>query len=336
MQTSPTSHAEIGPVRERILIVDDDDQVRRLLASILGHEGYRCTLADDAAAARDALARAPYDLILCDVTMPGESGLDLVEAVIGRYAHMAAVVVSGIDDVALADRAMRSGAYGYVVKPFTPNDVLIAVLGALRYQRAAAAPSSDPGEEIIQRLCIAVEAHDLDTAAHIAHMSEHCWHIARELELPREQCDMLRLASPMHDVGKVGVSDGILLKPGPLTDTERTAMQLHSAIGYRILAGSSSELLQLAARIAWTHHERFDGEGYPQHLSGEQIPLPGRIASVADVYDALTRDRAYRARLPRAEATEILVAGRGGAFDPAVLDAFLAVLGRDGSTVGAG
>ena len=133
----------------------------------------------------------------------------------------------------------------------------------------------------------------------------------------------------MHDVGKVGVSDEILLKPGPLTGDERSAMQLHAEIGYRILAGSRSELLQIAAQVAWTHHERFDGAGYPRRLAGEQIPLDGRIASVADVYDALTRDRVYRPRLPHAEATRYLIAGRGTAFDPSVLDAFLAIVERD-------
>jgi putative two-component system response regulator len=219
------------------------------------------------------------------------------------------------------------------VKPFTANDVLIAVLGALRHRRTAPQDPRDMGEETIQRLCAAVEARDVDTAAHIARMSEHCWQIARELGLPREHCDLLRLASPMHDVGKVGVADDVLLKPGPLTQSERSAMQRHAEIGYRILTGSRSELLQLAALIAWTHHERYDGTGYPRRLAGEQIPLDGRIASVADVYDALTRDRVYRPRLPHEEATAMLTAGRGTAFDPSVLDAFIAVVERDDAAV---
>jgi putative two-component system response regulator len=324
------------PVRERILVVDDDEGVRLLIDTILGREGYRCTLAADALDARAALQQAPYDLILCDVSLPGESGLDLVEDVLGRHERMAALMVSGLDVVALAERALRIGAYGYVVKPFSANDVLIAVLGALRHRRAAFDDTNDAGEETIQRLCVAVEARDVDTAAHIARMSEYCWHIARELELPSEHCDLLRLASPMHDVGKVGVSDGILLKPGPLTSFERSAMELHAEIGYRILAGSRSELLQLAAGIAWTHHEHFDGEGYPRGLAGDEIPLDGRIASVADVYDALTRDRVYRPRLPRAEATQILLDGRGTSFDPSVLDAFLAIVERTDTAVGVG
>jgi putative two-component system response regulator len=320
---------DVGPIRERILVVDDDEGLRALLAHILGREGYRCTLAQDAASAREALQRAPYDLIVCDVAMPGESGLDLVEDAVRRHERMAALMVSGLDDIALADRALRIGAYGYVVKPFSINDVLIAVLGALRHRRAATEDQTGMGEDTIRRLCVAVEARDVDTAAHIARMSEHCWQIARELGLPHEHCDLLRTASPMHDVGKVGVSDEILLKPGPLTGAERSAMQLHAEIGYRILAGSRSELLQIAAQIAWTHHERYDGAGYPRGLAGEQIPLDGRIASVADVYDALTRDRVYRPRLPHAEVIRYLIAGRGTAFDPSVLDAFLAIVERD-------
>jgi cyclic di-GMP phosphodiesterase len=328
----PTPVSDVGPIRERILVVDDDEQLRALLAYILEREGYRCTLAQDAAHAREALQRAPYDLIVCDVTMPGESGLDLVEDAVMRHERMAALMVSGLDDVALAERALRIGAYGYVVKPFSINDVLIAVLGALRHRRAATQDPTGMGEDTIRRLCVAVEARDVDTAAHIARMSEHCWQIARELGLPREHCDLLRTASPMHDVGKVGVPDEILRKPGPLTGAERSAMQLHAEIGYRILAGSRSELLQIAAQVAWTHHERHDGAGYPRRLAGEQIPLDGRIASVADVYDALTRDRVYRPRLPHAEATRYLIAGRGTAFDPSVLDAFLAIVERDFDT----
>ncbi len=159
-------------------------------------------------------------------------------------------------------------------------------------------------------------------------MSEFCYAIARELELPPERCELLRAASPMHDVGKVGVPDHVLLKPGGLTPDERKLMEQHAEIGYRILAGSRAELLQLAATIAWTHHERLDGSGYPRGLSGGEIPLEGRIAAVADVFDALTRDRCYRRRFSRADALQMVADGRDRVFDPDTVDALAAIVER--------
>jgi len=313
-------------VRERVLIVDDDPSVALLLAHVLGAEGYRCVRAGSIAEARGALAGAAFDVILCDVGLPDGSGLDLVEEAIGGDEHIAAVVVSGLDEVALGERALRIGAYGYIVKPFTANDVLIGVLGALAHRRRELTAVWEASSETIQRLCVAVEARDASTAAHITGMSEHCYAIARELGLEVEYCELLRAASPMHDVGKVGVPDHILLKPGPLTDDERGEMERHAEIGYRILAGSSAELLRLAASIAWTHHERLDGGGYPRGLSGDAIPQEGRIAAVADVFDALTRDRVYRRRFSRDQALDVLESGRGTHFDPEMLDALAATL----------
>ena len=265
--------------------------------------------------------------MLCDVGLPDGSGLDLVEEAIARDDHMAALVVSGLDEVSLGDRAVTIGAYGYIVKPFSANDVLIGVLGALAHRRrevTAREAIREASAETIQRLCVAVEARDAGTAAHVMGMSEHCHAIARELGLPPERCELLRAASPMHDVGKVGVPDHVLLKPGTLTAEERELMERHAEIGYRILAGSRAELLQLAATIAWTHHERMDGTGYPRGLRGTEIPQEGRIAAVADVFDALTRDRVYRRRFTRRQAMDTLEEGRGTHFDPDVLDAFAA------------
>jgi putative two-component system response regulator len=145
---------------------------------------------------------------------------------------------------------------------------------------------------------------------------------------------MIRTAGAMHDIGKIGIPESILLKPGPLTPGERLEMQRHPEIGYRILAGSSVVLLQVAATIAWTHHEWFDGSGYPRGLAGDDIPLVGRIAAVADVFDALTRDRVYRARMSREEALVIMHEGRGVHFDPAVLEVFLSTERRDSPAFG--
>jgi putative two-component system response regulator len=319
-------------VRERVLIVDDDEQNLRLLGRILERSGYRCTKTLDPGRARVALGIAPFDLIMCDVNLPGESGLDLIAEVLPVHRHMAAVMVSGLDDVALANRALLSGAYGYIVKPFTPNDVLMGVLGALSHrQRALNADDrlSAAHEETIRRLCIAVEARDHETAAHVNQMSAYCFQLGRELGFAPERCALMRTASVMHDVGKIAVPDRILLKPGALDDEERWEMQRHAEIGYRIMAGSSAELLQLAATIAWTHHEKFDGSGYPRGLAGDVIPIEGRVAAVADVFDALSRDRVYRSRLPRMEAMEVIRDGRGSHFDADIADAFVGMLERD-------
>jgi putative two-component system response regulator len=178
-------------------------------------------------------------------------------------------------------------------------------------------------EETINRLARAAELRDDDTGSHIERVSRYSELIAARLGHDPDQREQLRIASPMHDVGKIGIADAILHKPGPLDPGERAEMQRHAEIGRGILAGSGAEILDLAAEIAWTHHERFDGGGYPRGLEGDQIPLEGRIVAVADVFDALTNDRVYRPAFSYADAIEMMRAERGSHFDPEVLDAFL-------------
>jgi len=177
--------------------------------------------------------------------------------------------------------------------------------------------------ETIRRLADAAEFRDAETGRHTERMSRYCELLAHRLGLDEERCALLRAASPLHDIGKIAVPDDILLKPGALTPDERATMERHAEIGYRLLSGSTSELLSVAATIALTHHERFDGGGYPRGLAAEAIPLEGRIAAVADVFDALTTDRVYRAALGVDEAMELMRDGRGTQFDPYVLDLFL-------------
>jgi PAS domain S-box-containing protein len=178
-------------------------------------------------------------------------------------------------------------------------------------------------EETIRRLSRAAEFRDDETGAHIERVSHSCELIASRLKLDPKRCEQLRIASPMHDVGKIGIPDAILLKPGPLNADERTEIERHPEIGYRILAGSGAALLDLAATIALTHHEHFDGSGYPRGLEQGEIPLEGRIVAVADVFDALTNHRIYRPAFSYAEAVATMEAERGSHFDPRVLDAFL-------------
>jgi putative two-component system response regulator len=178
-------------------------------------------------------------------------------------------------------------------------------------------------EETIQRLAIAAEYRDGATAQHIQRMSQYCSLLARRYGLDSNRCELIRIASPMHDIGKIGTPDHILLKPGKFTPDEFKAIALHPEIGYRILSGSGAELLKLAATIAWTHHEKFDGSGYPRGLCGEVIPLEGRIAAIADTFDALTSKRVYKPAFPIDQAIDIMHKRRGKDFDPDLLDIFL-------------
>lgn len=197
---------------------------------------------------------------------------------------------------------------------------------AERAERAGALRQSQ--EEIVHRLARVVEFRDSDTGGHVERMSRYSVLIARELGWSPEHCHELRLAAALHDVGKVAVPDGILLKPGRLTADERQIMQRHCRAGFDMLTGSDSTLLNLGAEIALTHHERYDGAGYPSGLRGEDIPLVGRIVAVADVFDALTSARVYKEAIAIPDAVQIIAEGRVAQFDPAVVDAFLRQLDR--------
>jgi putative two-component system response regulator len=178
-------------------------------------------------------------------------------------------------------------------------------------------------QETVERLAKALEMHDGETGRHVNRMASIAAFLASQAGLERDRVLLLRTAAPMHDVGKVATPDGVLQKQGPLTPAERVEMERHTTVGYEILADSESELLQLAATIALTHHERFDGAGYPQGLAGEEIPIEGRITAVADVFDALLSDRCYRSALSIDDAVEVMKEGRGTHFDPRVVDALL-------------
>jgi len=172
-------------------------------------------------------------------------------------------------------------------------------------------------------LAIAAEFRDSSTAQHIQRMSHYCELLARKLGLSPERCDLIKTASPMHDIGKIGTPDHVLLKPGKFTAAEFDVISQHAEIGYKILSGSDSELLKVASIIAWTHHERYDGTGYPRKLKGEDIPIEGRIASIADNFDALTTARVYKPAFDFEHARDLMIKERGKHFDPELLDLFL-------------
>ena len=336
-----------------ILIVDDEEPIRRLLGYLLEPHGYKVALAGEAREARQRMESGSYALVLCDVNMRGESGMDLIRHILTQYPSTAVIMITGLDSPVLANAALDMGAFGYVIKPFEANEVLINVANALRRRKLEIENAMHrenleevvrtrtialqqalewlersekelrlSRDETIQRLAIAAEYRDSSTAQHIQRMSHYCELLARRYGLSPERCDLIRTASPMHDIGKIGTPDHVLLKPGKFTPEEFKVITQHTEIGYRILAGSDSELLKVAALIAWTHHERFDGTGYPRGLKGETIPLEGRITAIADNFDALTTQRVYKPAYDFDHAKELMLKERGKHFDPELLDIF--------------
>ena len=340
-----------------LLVVDDEETIRSLLVRVLkrgGYENVRAAASDGEA--RELLAAADVDLVLSDVQMPGSSGLELLNHMHEEFPGIATLMVTGVDDAGLADKALALGAYGYIIKPFRQSEVLIGVRNALlrrdlelenqaqrdQLQETVERRTVELSDaivklelseknllasraETIERLAVAGEFRDEDTGVHVARMSRYCEILANRSgndELGRT----IREASSLHDVGKIGIPDSILLKPGALSSEERTAMEEHARIGHRILKESASPLLQLAAEIALTHHEKVDGSGYPQGLAGDEIPQAGRIAGVADVFDALTSNRVYRPAFSVKEAIAMMKRDAGTHFDPDLLTTFWDVL----------
>jgi putative two-component system response regulator len=318
---------------ERLLCVDDDAQVRALIERVVVAAGYDCVGVGTVDGARELLAHEDFSVVLCDIGLPGRSGLELLEELGRTRPDIATVMVTGHDHVGIVDAALKLGAYGYVTKPFSANDLIIDISNAL-HRRQFEAERRDASETELQRayagtlrrLSRAVEYHDGATGAHLERVGSFTADIATALGISEARVELLRLAAPLHDIGKIAVADKILRKTGMLTDEERRLMDQHADIGHDLLGGSGSELLELAATIAWTHHERWDGSGYPRRLRGDEIPLEGRIVAVADVFDALSSDRPYRPRLSVEAARTAILEGSGHAFDPDVVDAFVLCL----------
>jgi putative two-component system response regulator len=340
----------------RLLVVDDEAAMRRVLTRLLEAEGYEVLHAESGDQALAIVSRGGIDTVLLDVMMPGMSGLDVCRKIRAdtRLTYTPVVFVTAANDRAFRREARAAGADDFLSKPFDEvellarvrntvrvklyyeniarerNDLRIAADGSARALADATAHLERVKRELdyarhetIQRLCRAAEFRDDETAAHLQRMSHFCHLLGRQKGLDAYTCEMLRVASPMHDVGKIGIPDHILLKPGRLTPDEFVIMKQHAEIGWCILSGSDSELLELAASIARTHHEKWDGSGYPRGLAGEDIPIEGRIAAVADVFDALTSSRPYKKAWPLEDAIALLQDGKGQHFDPELVEMFI-------------
>jgi PAS domain S-box-containing protein len=446
----------------RILVTDDRPEMLRTIDRALG-ELYVCEFVSSIERARVKLAAGSFALALCDISVGGEVALQFAEEILREHPGTAVILITAEEDTEVARKAFAFGAYGYLVEPLRPGQLLIATMNALRRRQLEIAAQAlsrnleerfqmiidmapipiyakdashryvvanakadeltghrrgelvgqtdetimspagavetasgadhqilDDGssydaeetmlvggvertyktvkfplideqreiaavcgisiditaqkeaielrdelsaaqaeaidelrlsrQETVERLAKAIELHDSSTGQHVNRIGAIASFLGAKLDLDPDRVELLGAAAPMHDVGKIGTPDEILRKPGPLTAEERGEMERHTLIGYEILSQSKSALLRIAATIALTHHERFDGSGYPQGLSGEEIPLEGRITAVADVFDALLSDRCYRDAMPTAEAVELIREGRGTQFDPEIVD----------------
>lgn len=316
----------------RILVVDDDRSAAMALEGCLEILGYDVSVAYNGAEAMDRLRGDDYRIVITDWEMPDVDGLELCRWIrqrkLGPYIYV--LLLTGRDRRSDLIEGFSAGADDFVTKPFDPHELQVRLRSA---ERVVGLESRDL---VIFSLARLVESRDLETGAHLERIREYCRSLAERLSTSEPYChkvdaDYVRaiyVTSPLHDIGKVGIPDSILLKPGKLTPDEFELMKQHAEIGRATLedalqAYPSAGFLRVARDIAWTHHERWDGSGYPRGLRGQEIPLCGRIVAVADVYDAITSKRTYKPAMSHEEAVREIVRGYDTAFDPNVVDAFL-------------
>ncbi len=334
----------------RILIVDDQEANIGLMERMLKRSGYtNFKSITDPRLSLTLLVEFEPDLILLDLNMPYMDGYEVMEQleyVVPDGIYLPILVLTADITAEAKQRALSMGAKDFLSKPFDVTEVLLRIKNLLETRslhlqlqnqnqileekvRERTRDLDEARLEILARLARAAEFRDDATGKHTQRVGRTSALLARELGLPDDEVELLRHAAPLHDVGKIGIPDHVLLKPGRLTLEESERMKSHTVIGANILSGSAVSLLQLAEEIARSHHERWDGAGYPRALKGDAIPLTGRIVSLADVFDALTHERPYKKAWPEEEAVAELERQKGRQFDPRVVEAFLKVRGRE-------
>ena len=336
--------------KPKVLVVDDEDRNVRLLEAMLVPLGYTVSVARNGEEALAAVGENPPDVILLDVMMPRMDGFEVVGRLKSNEATkiIPVVMVTSLHQVEDRVRALEAGADDFLSKPVDKAELQARVSSLLKvkayndqmrnYQQQLEAEVENRTVKLVEafekirtaaletvvRLSRAAEYRDEDTGAHIQRMSNYCATVAREMGLPDETVSTILYASPMHDIGKIGIPDRILLKPGKLDAVEWEIMNRHTLFGGRILDGSDASVLRVAQRIALTHHERWDGTGYPRGLKGKKIPLTGRITAIADVFDALTSKRPYKEAFSVEKSLRIIQEDSDTHFDPDVVKAFFA------------
>jgi len=321
----PRPAAPADPRRAvEVLVVDDEDATRELLAILLRESGYRVETADSAEEALALLRRRPFDLVLSDVQMPGASGLELSRILTHSHPHLPVVLITGHADVDTAREAVQIGAADYLTKPFTVESLAVAVERNLERRRLERERILEQDHRVmyrsIQALAAAIDAKQPLTAQHSERVVRLVERLCPALGLTGGEASAACFAAQVHDVGKIAVPDAVLEKAGPLTEEEWVWMRTHPARGAEIVG--QIEELSFVADIVRHHHERIDGTGYPDGLAGESIPFLSRVIAVADAYEVMTSDRAYRARLPHAEAVRRLRECAGSQFDEGVVQVF--------------
>jgi len=338
-----SSHIDI--FAGKLFIVDDEPINVKLLERTLAKAGYQDIESTmDPREVCDRFAAKDHDLILLDLNMPHMDGFAVLKALNERFDHLPPVLVLTAQSAQeYRTEALELGAQDYVTKPFERNELLHRVRNLLesRLYRRGLEQLNESLEEkveertkqlqhtrlqVVRRLGRAAEYRDNETGLHIVRMSKISYLLGQAMGMDSYQCDLLLNASPMHDIGKIGIPDNILLKPGKFEPGEWEIMKQHAQMGADILEGEESDLLSMAREIALTHHEKWDGSGYPNGLKGEEIPLVGRICAIADVFDALTSVRPYKKAWSVDDALALIESNRGSHFDPQLVDAFMANL----------
>lgn len=337
--------------KPKILVVDDEEQNRRLIKAMLMPLNYEIILARNGKEALEKVRDASPDVILLDIMMPEMDGFEVAKNLKGKEETKAIpiVMITALREVDDRVKALEVGADDFLVKPVERTELKARVQSLLKVKayhdhmrdcekkletevakktselRQAFSKIKEVSLETIYRLSRAVEYRDIETGNHIIRVSNYAAAIARKMRLNDGYVESICYATPMHDIGKIGIPDHILLKPGKLEPDEWEIMKQHTIIGAQILEGSKSELIKLAQDIALTHHEKWDGTGYPKGLKGQDIPLAGRITAIADVFDAQTFKRPYKEPFSLKKSFSILKDSRGSHFDPEVVDAFFGV-----------
>ena len=305
-----------------ILYAEDEPILRRDVTEVLDDAGYRVVATDNGAKALALIHETHPDLILCDIAMPGMSGHELLRAIRSDSTHMQTpfVFLTAFSDGSNLFEGKREEADDYLTKPVDFDLLLATVEGRLNHAKRMELTHI---QDLICRLSRVSEYRDPETGNHIQRMAHYSAILARSLGLEEEDRNLILITAPMHDVGKVGIPDHILLKAGKLTETEWGVMKEHTTIGHEILNGSPSPVLRAASEIALSHHERFDGTGYPQERGRKDIPMFARIAAVADVFDALTSKRPYKDAWSADAALNYIRSESGHQFDPICVEALL-------------
>jgi len=339
----------------RVLIVDDDLALRTILSVMLTQSAFVCRTAASGEEALRLLENQPTDVVISDLRMPGISGMDLLVEVRERYPRLAFLMVTGENETRVGVRAMQLGADDYLLKPFDADVALGSLYRALQKKklerevqeyrlhleemvsertqqlRTALQQTERSYEDTLEALGAAIDLRDSPTAGHSRRVFLYSMELAKSIGGLEQEIRSIAMGAWLHDIGKLATPDRVLLKPGPLTDSEWEIMRRHARIGYDLV--KSISFLAGAAEIVLTHHERFDGSGYPQKMKGDEIPFGARIFAVADTLDAMTSDRPYRAALPLQAARDVIERGSGTLFDPLVAAAFLRVPGETWETI---